>query len=102
MRKLIVILSILLVVSFIGNAILIVDIQESNSKYEGLKRVSKYNVEQIRKSRKLIDYLEEKLIISINVFAYNNNGKTVRYIINDAIDSINNYNSTAIYFDNPE
>lgn len=100
MRKLIVILSILLVISFIGNAILIVDVQESNSKYEGLKRVSKYNVEQIRKSRKLIDYLEEKLIISIKSSAYDN-GKTVRYIINDAIDSINNYNSTEIYFDNP-
>lgn len=102
MRKLIVILSILLVISFIGNAILIVDVQESNSKYESLKRVSKYNVKQIRKSRKLIDYLEEKLIISIKFSAYNNNGKTVRYIINDAIDSINNYNSTEIYFDNPE
>lgn len=101
MRKLIVILSILLVISFIGNAILIVDVQESNSKYEGLKRVSKYNVGQIRKSRKLIDYLEERLIISIKSFAYNN-GKTARYIINDAIDSINNYNFTEIYFDNPE
>lgn len=101
MRKLIVILSILLVASIIVNAILIVDIQESNSKYEGLKRASEYNVEQIRKSRKLIDYLEEKLIISIKSSACDN-GKTVRYIINDAIDSINNYNSTAIYFDNPE
>lgn len=101
MRKLIVILSILLVISLIGNAILIVDVQESNSKYEGLKRVSKYNVEQIRKSRKLIDYLEEKLIISIKSFAYGN-GKTIRYIINDAIDSIHNYNPTEIYFDNPK
>lgn len=101
MRKLIVILSILLVISFIGNAILIVDVQESNSKYESLKRASKYNVEQIRKSRKLIDYLEEKLIISIKSAAYNNQ-TTIRYIINDAIDSINDYNSTEIYFDNPE
>ena len=60
MRKLIIILSTLLVISFISNAILIVDVQESNSKYEGLKRASKYNIEQIHKSRKLIDYLEEK------------------------------------------
>ena len=101
MRKLIIILSILLVASVMSNAILIVDVQESNDKYEGLKRASKYNVEQIRKSRKLIDYLEEKLSISIKSSACDN-GKTVRYIINDAIDSINNYNSTAIYFDNPE
>ena len=101
MRKLIIILSILLVASVMSNAILIVDVQESNSKYEGLKRVSKYNVKQIRKSRKLIDYLEEKLIISIKSSAYYN-GKIVRYIIDDAIDSINNYNATAIYFDNLE
>lgn len=101
MRKLIIILSILLVISVISNTILIVDVQESNSKYEGLKRVSKYNVEQIRKSRKLIDYLEEKLSISIKLAAYHNQ-TTIKYIINDAIDSINNYNSTAIYFDNPE
>ena len=101
MRKLIIILSILLVASVMSNAILIVDVQESNDKYEGLKRVSKYNVGQIRKSRKLIDYLEEKLSISIKSSAYGN-GKTVRYIINDAIDSIHNYNSTEIYFDNPE
>lgn len=101
MRKLIVILSILLVTSIISNAILIVDVQESNNKYEGLKRVSKYNVKQIHKSRKLVDYLEEKLSIAVMFSAYDNE-KTVRYIINDAIDSINNYNFTEIYFDNPE
>ena len=101
MRKLIIILSILLVASVISNVILIVDLQESNSKYEGLKRASKYNVEQIRKSRKLVDYLEEKLSIAVMSAAYNNQ-TTIKYIINDAIDSINNYNSTAIYFDNPE
>lgn len=101
MRKLIVILSVLLVTSVISNAILIVDVQESNSKYEGLKRASKYNVEQIHKSRKLVDYLEEKLSIVVMSAAYNNQ-TTIKYIINDAIDSINNYNSTEIYFDNPE
>lgn len=100
MRKLIVILSILLVSSVMSNAILIVDVQESNDKYEGLKRASKYNVEQIRKSRKLIDYLEEKLSISIKSSACDN-GKLLD-IINDAIDSIHNYNSTEIYLGDPE
>ena len=71
MRKLIVILSVLLVTFVISNAILIIDVQESNSKYEGLKRASKYNVEQIHKSRKLVDYLEEKLSIVVMSAACN-------------------------------
>ena len=100
MKQLIRILGILLIGSIIGNVMLLVDVQESNSKYEGLKRTSKYNVRQIQKSRKLIDYLEEKLTIAVMSAAYNNQ-TTIKYIINDAIDSINNYNSTEIYFDNP-